>query len=125
MYSEFLDALLQEILDNSVLTASNAIFKIKSVWINPSEDQKNIKVESLRFSNEIALMVEIIQQELNKLKDTSQNGGKSKQKAGESHEDLVAIKIFGLIFNKMIKKIKRDTDTLMLYLYPYLRESKK
>ena len=71
MYSEFLDALLQEILDNSVLTASNAIFKIKSVWINPSEDQKNIKVESLRFSNEIALMVEIIQQELNKLKDTS------------------------------------------------------
>ena len=31
----------------------------------------------------------------------------------------------GLIFYRMIKKISTNKDTLMLYLYPYLRETKK
>ena len=31
----------------------------------------------------------------------------------------------GLVFYRMIKKISKDKDTLMLYLYPYLRETKK
>lgn len=71
MYGEFLDTLVKEIQNNEVLTASNAIFTLKRAWLNASDDNKNIKVNSLRFSSEIGLMVEIIQQELNTLKETT------------------------------------------------------
>lgn len=40
-------------------------------------------------------------------------------------KDLVAKKIMGLIFYRMIKKISSTVDTLKLYLYPYLKETKK
>jgi len=42
-----------------------------------------------------------------------------------SLEELIAKKIMGLIFYRMIKKISSSIDTLKLYLYPYLRETKK
>ena len=40
-------------------------------------------------------------------------------------KELVAKKIMGLIFYRMIKKISSTVDTLKLYLYPYLKETKK
>ena len=71
----------------------------------------------------------MITTELNKLKDP--NANTKKIKPGSSHEDHVALKILGLLFHRIIRKITADTETrsstetLMLYLYPYLRESKK
>ena len=38
---------------------------------------------------------------------------------------MVAQKIFGLIFYRPIKKITTDSETLRLYLDPYLKEAKK
>mmetsp|Transcript_7761 Transcript_7761/g.10953 ORF Transcript_7761/g.10953 Transcript_7761/m.10953 type:complete len:166 (-) Transcript_7761:2018-2515(-) len=123
MYQDFLTSLVTDTLDNSVLTTTNASFMLKKAWQDQAEGSKNVKVNSLRFSSEIGLLVEIITSELNELKDKNATNKKSKQ--GNTHEEQVALRIFGLIFNRMIKKITSSTETLMLYLYPYLRESKK
>ena len=77
---------------------------------------------SLRFSSEVNLLIEIIFMELNEMKN------KKKAKSGTkevTHDQVVAQKLFGLIFYRMIRKISSDKENLMLYLYPYLRETKK
>ena len=76
----------------------------------------------MRFSSEISLLLEIIFNELNEMK----NQKKAKPGVKEiPHDQYVSQKLFSLIFYRMIQKISSDKETLMLYLYPYLRETKK
>lgn len=119
MYSEFLEKLVGSILGNEVLTAANMNFQLKQVWKDQAEAGGG-KIQSLRFSAEIAILIEIIQDALNELRGRKKKAGKV-----DNHDEEVAKKILGLIFFRMIKKMSADTDKLMLYLYPYLRETKK
>ena len=113
-----------------MLTQQNTNFKLKKVWKRDDDDRNHnapFKMLSMRFSSEISLLIEIIftalnskLSQLNRAKQRGKVGGK-----GSSNEEMIAQKILGLIFHRMIRKISSDDETLMLYLYPYLRETKK
>lgn len=120
MYDQFLRELINEILANQVLTQQNANFQLKQEWQEAERDGE--KVPSLRFSSEINLLIEIIFIELNEMKN------KKKAKTGSkeiTHDQIVAQKLLGLIFYRMVRKISSDKENLMIYLYPYMRETKK
>ena len=127
MYAEFLQALADDLSKDNVLTATNTHFQLKKVWTPEQEEankNKTVLVSSLRFSDEIGLLVDLLYEKLMKLK-SAERVGKATGKNKESFEQVVAEKILGLVFFRMVKKLSQSTDTLQLYLYPYLRETKK
>ena len=118
MYNTKLNELVGCILNDTVLNnGTHANFEIKKIW-KTNKVLEDDKIPSFRFSSEITLLIEIITAELHVLKD------RSKLKKGNP-EQYIAQHIMGLIFYRMIKKISTSVESLKLYLYPYLRETKK
>jgi len=60
MYEEFMSYIVKDIMEDSVLVQQNAIFTLKKAWRSGDDNNKNASVPALRFSSEIALLVEII-----------------------------------------------------------------
>lgn len=129
MYISQLKELVDNIMENQVLTQQNTNFKLKKVWTRDEDDRNNnssVTILSMRFSSEISILIEIIFTELHqKASQLNKANKRTKNKEKKNNDEIVAQKILGLIFYRMINKITADEQTLLLYLYPYLRETKK